>query len=144
MRILVPAHQNRISPVLDVARHFVLLDCTNGAEQERKDVIIENTEVVARAKKIVQAGPELLICGAISWPLESMLLSAGVHVIPNTCGMVNEVLEAFLSGQFDERAFLMPGCCGKRRHRLQEFLDSNCCKDSRQRVEAETNERSRN
>ena len=116
--ILVSAHENRISPVLDVARHFVLVDCPNGTERGRRNLTIRNTQLVARAKEIAQTGPELLICGAISWPLESVLLSAGIQVIPNTCGLVDEVIDAFLSGRFDERDFLMPGCCGKRRRRL--------------------------
>jgi predicted Fe-Mo cluster-binding NifX family protein len=57
----------------------------------------------------------VLICGAISRPLEAMLLSAGVEVIPQTCGPVEEVLKAFMSGKLTEKAFLMPGCCGRRR-----------------------------
>lgn len=114
---MVPTLRGRISPVLDVARNFLLVDTEGDGERKSHDLLIENTRITSRAKKIVDAGTQVLICGAISWPLESLLVSAGVRVIPNTCGTVEEVIEAFLSGRFTERAFLMPGCCGKRRRR---------------------------
>ena len=112
---MVPTLRGRISPVLDVARNFLLVDTNGDKETKLCDLLIENTRITTRAKKIVDLGTQVLICGAISWPLESLLVSAGVRVIPNTCGTVEEVIDAFLSGRFTEHAFLMPGCCGRRR-----------------------------
>ena len=116
---MLPVLQDRISPVFDVARHFLLVDDNREVGQQRQELSIENTQPVVRAKKIVDTGAQVLICGAITWPLEAILMSAGVDVIPNTCGKVDEVLEAFISGTFDEQDFLMPGCCGRRRHRIR-------------------------
>jgi len=112
---MVPTHRGRISPVLDVARHFLLVDTDGNENDKHRELLIENTQITTRARKIADLGIQVLICGAISWPLESMLVSAGVQVIPNTCGVVLEVVEVFLSGRFTEQAFLMPGCCGRRR-----------------------------
>lgn len=70
-----------------------------------------------RARRIVELGVDVLICGAISRPLEAMLLSAGVEVVAQTCGQAEEDFQAFLLGQLTERAFLLPGCCGRRRLR---------------------------
>jgi predicted Fe-Mo cluster-binding NifX family protein len=120
MKLLVPTLRGRISPVLDVARNFLLVDTGGNGERKSHELLIENTRITVRARKIVDAGTQVLICGAISWPLESLLVSAGIQVIPNTCGEVEEVIEAFLSGQFTEQAFLMPGCCGKRRRRQNQ------------------------
>jgi predicted Fe-Mo cluster-binding NifX family protein len=117
MKLMVPILRGRISPVLDVARNFLLVDTQGDGNSRRRELLVENTRITTRAKKIVDAGTQVLICGAISWPLEALLVSAGVQVIPNTCGTVEEVVEAYLSGQFTEQAFLMPGCCGKRRRR---------------------------
>jgi predicted Fe-Mo cluster-binding NifX family protein len=112
----------RISPVLDVARQFLLVDVTLDAEIGRRQARIEHQDFVAQAKQIVGLEPNVLICGAISRPLETLLVSAGVRVIPNTCGAVDEVIAAFVSGRLTEQAFLMPGCTGRhrrfrRRHR---------------------------
>lgn len=115
MIVMIPTFRGRISPVFDVASHLVLVDVEGDRELGRREVRFENTGLVSRAKRIAELGTHVLICGAISRPLEAMLASAGVRVIPNTCGSVEEVLWAFLSGQLTERAFLMPGCCGRRR-----------------------------
>jgi predicted Fe-Mo cluster-binding NifX family protein len=115
MRVVLPVYGDRISPVLDVARRFVLLDVYRDNVVARREARINNADLVARAKRIVELGSHVLICGAISWPLESMLVSAGVRVIPNTCGSVDEVIAAFMAGQLTEQAFLMPGCTGQRR-----------------------------
>jgi len=115
MRLMVATLGGRISPVLDVARRFVLVDATEGEETGRREVWVDNTRMVARARRIAGEGAKVLICGAVSRPLEALLVAAGIRIVPNTCGMVDEVVEAFLSGRFTEEKFLMPGCCGKRR-----------------------------
>ena len=120
MKLMLPTLRGRISPVLDVARTFLLVDNDKDGKETHRELLIESTEITAKAKKIVDVGTQVLICGAISWPLEALLVSAGVQVVPNTCGMVEEVIKVFLSGEFTEQAFLMPGCCGKRRRRQNQ------------------------
>ncbi len=132
MKLMVPTHCGRISPVLDVARNFLLVDTEGDGKTKHRELLVKNTQITARARKIVDMGTQVLICGAISWPLEALLISAGVHVIPNTCGVVEEVIEVFLSGQFTEQAFLMPGCCGKRRRRQNRHSQGNQMKGDRQ------------
>ena len=84
----------------------------------RQEAGIENTAPAARAKRMADLGVNTLICGAISAPLETMLLSAEVRVIAHACGPVEQVLRAFLAGRLPDDAFLMPGCGGlRRRHR---------------------------
>jgi predicted Fe-Mo cluster-binding NifX family protein len=118
MRVVLPIHEERISPVLDVARQFLVLEMDRESEVRRREVRIESTDLVARARRIAELGSHVVICGAVSWPLEVMLASAGVRVIPNTCGSIGDVVAAFMTGNLTEQAFLMPGCTGRRhRHR---------------------------
>lgn len=117
MRVAIPAWNRRVSPVLDVARHLLVVDVETNAEVARSQVDLNETHLTARFKRICELGVEILICGAVSKPLEAALLSAGVRVVPQTCGPVEDVLRAFLSGQLTDEAFLMPGCCGRRRRR---------------------------
>lgn len=122
MRIAAPIHEGRISPVLDVARRFLVMEVQDAHETNRSEVRLENTEFLARARWIVQLDWQVIVCGAISRPLETLLVASGVKVIPNTCGPVDEVLLAYLSGKLDSSAFLMPGCAcrgrgRRRRHR---------------------------
>ncbi len=115
MKIAIPTWSGRVSPVLDVAKHFLLVEAQHSVELGRRDVPVEEAELFTRAKRIAELHPDVLICGAISRGFETMLGSAGIRMIPNTCGPTEDVLRAFLSGQLTEQAFLMPGCCGRRR-----------------------------
>lgn len=115
MRIAIPSWQGRISPVFDVAKTLLLVDVDGSRELGRNERRVVHVDPLARARGVAELGANVLICGAISWPLEMALTSAGVRVIPQTCGPVDDVLEAFLRGQLTNNAFLMPGCCGRRR-----------------------------
>jgi predicted Fe-Mo cluster-binding NifX family protein len=115
MRVAIPHWQGRVSPVFDVAGNLLLVDVANGKEQARQNVAIGAEQPQARANLLAEHGVTVLICGAISWPLERALSAAGIEVIPQTCGDVGQVLAAFTNGQLQQGAFLMPGCCGRRR-----------------------------
>jgi predicted Fe-Mo cluster-binding NifX family protein len=110
MRVVMPIHEARISPVLDVARQFLLLELDGKRELARSEVRIEEVELGARARALSEINPEVLICGAVSRAFESLLGGASIEVIPNTCGPVEEVIAAFVSGHLTEDAFLIPGC----------------------------------
>ena len=110
MRIAIPQWQGRISPVFDVAVNLLLIDVDSGQEMRREERRLLRTDSLARVGEFLSLGAETLICGAISAPLEAGLMASGVRVISFTCGMVNEVLSAFLRGELTSRAFVMPGC----------------------------------
>ena len=80
------------------------------SEKERKEVRIDETGLALRCKRMVQLDVQVLICGAISRPLEEALAPEAVRIIPNTCGSVDQVLEAFRLGKLTDKTFLMPGC----------------------------------
>ncbi|NMC70451.1 MAG: hypothetical protein GYA57_10355 [Myxococcales bacterium] len=103
--------------MLDVARRFLLVDLAGGEEQARREVAVEEVELRPRARRLAALGCEALVCGAVSWPLEALLRSAGIRVVPNTCGPVDEVLAVLRSGGLLEDRFLMPGCGGPGRGR---------------------------
>ena len=115
MRLAIPHWQGRVSPVLDVAGSLLLVDLDRGGETNRQSVALEEDSIKDRAKRIADLGVNALICGAISWPLELALTSAKIEVIPQTCGDVEQVVSAYLTGQLHQGSFLMPGCRGRRK-----------------------------
>jgi predicted Fe-Mo cluster-binding NifX family protein len=115
MRLGVPNWAGRVSPVFDVANCLTVVEADGGRELARRDVALTQADPMRRARAVAGAGVDVLICGAVSWPLERMLTAAGVQVIPQTCGLVDEVIGAFLADGLTEQAFRMPGCCGRRR-----------------------------
>ena len=115
MKVAVPTWTDRVSPVFDEARQLLVVDISGNTEVDRTTAAIEETEPGPRAKHVAELGVNVLICGAISTPLEALLVSAGVRVILHVCGPVEEVLQAFALGRLTDQTFLMPGCCGRRR-----------------------------
>jgi len=115
MKVAIPHWNGRVSPVFDVAGRLLLVDVDGGVEQGRQAAALTAGDPLQRARQVTGLGADVLICGAISLPLEAALASAGLRVIPFTCGGVEEVLAAFMGGRLTDRAYLMPGCCGWRR-----------------------------
>lgn len=117
MRIAIPHWQGRVSPVFDVAGNLLLVEVVDAQEVGRRDVALSVADPTLRARQVAELPADVLVCGAISWPLELALQSAGVKVISQICGQVEEVMQSFLAGTLEDGAFLMPGCCGRRRFR---------------------------
>lgn len=92
-----------------------MVDMERGDNREGKHVErIDDATLVAKVRRIAQIESPVLICGAVSRHLESMLTAAGVQVIPNKCGAIDEIVDAFVAGELTDQAFLMPGCTGRR------------------------------
>jgi predicted Fe-Mo cluster-binding NifX family protein len=122
MRIAIPQWQGRIAPVFDVAVNLLLIDMEDGQPMRREERRLFGAESSARVAEFLSCRAEILICGAISAPLESRLMVAGVQVIGFACGMVDEVLAAYLNGSLASRAFVMPGCQRWRRQEGEEAM----------------------
>jgi predicted Fe-Mo cluster-binding NifX family protein len=115
MRIVIPQWQGRVSPVFDVAVNLLLIDIEEGQEIRREERRFLGTEPSARVAEFVNFGADILICGAISAPLHTRLTASGVQVSGFVCGMVDEVLAAYLNGRLASPEFMMPGCKECRR-----------------------------
>ena len=115
MKIAIPNWQGRVSPVFDVARNVLLVDVINGQEQSRQNMPLNIDGLPERVETLIKLGMDVLVCGAISRPLEMNLTLRGVKIIPHMCGDVEQVLTAFIAGNLHQDKFLMPGCCRQRR-----------------------------
>jgi len=117
MRIAIPHWQGRVSPVFDVALNFLLIDIESGRELRRQEKQLREMNMIPRVSGFLTFGARILICGAISAPIEARLVESGVQVIGFACGTVEDVLAAYLSGKPIGPAFSMPGCERWRRPR---------------------------
>ena len=104
MKIAIPYWQGRVSPVFDVAKQIMLFDVENGHVLQRNRTVIVEKNLLARANYIFQLGTEVLICGAISWPLKIALSSTGVQVIADIHGKVEDIIKALLNNQLIEKS----------------------------------------
>ncbi|NMC20047.1 MAG: hypothetical protein GYA33_06450 [Thermogutta sp.] len=123
MILAIPDWQGRVSPVFDVAEQVLLIDLDredHGRRWEghgrRRMESLKTTAPHERAQRLAELGIDVLVCGAISWPLEALLTANGIRVIPLICGEVGEVVRAFCDGALEKERFAMPGCRRKKRH----------------------------
>lgn len=110
VRLAIPQYQGRVSPVFDAAGSVLLIDLENGRELRRESQGLHQKDWLARAGEFLSLAPDVLICGAISAPLETLLISSGVQVMGFLCGPVDEVVAAFLKRNLAKGDFSMPGC----------------------------------
>jgi predicted Fe-Mo cluster-binding NifX family protein len=119
----MPIWEGRISPVLDVAGRFLVINFEKGREISRREFLVAQTGAASLVDGIKEMGAEVLLCGAVSQLLAYGLTRSGVRVLPYHCGDLEAVVQAFLLDTLDQPEFCMPGCyqscCGcyqGRRH----------------------------
>jgi len=122
MRIAIPHWQGRIAPVFDVASHLVLVDVESGRVIHREEVRLPKSGSDARVAELKHSSANLLICGAISAPLQRRIAASGIQVISFLCGAMDDVLAAYLDGAISNRDFAMPGCQRWRWHNGEDVL----------------------
>jgi hypothetical protein len=109
MKVALAHWQGRIAPVFDVSDNVYLIQCAGGREIKREPKTLHHHDPFSRAREVTGLGTQVLICGAVSIPLETALAAAGVRVIGFVCGDLEAVLWAFLSGSLHHPCFRMPG-----------------------------------
>jgi len=117
VRTAVSIWNGRIAPVFDVSRKLLVLEIERAEVVTRKEEPLPGPDPGDRIARLSALKVEELICGAISRPLHEMVLAHGIRVIPFVKGDLGEVIQAWLKGELENEAFLMPGCCGRGRRR---------------------------
>ena len=106
MRVALPVWNGRISPVFDVARSVMVMDVKDDTVTPVEQLDVEDGDRVERLRQL-EVG--LLICGAISRPLEAAFWLTGIEVISEVCGSVDEVIAAYSNGSLSDEKYLTPG-----------------------------------
>ena len=117
MYIAIPVWEGKVSPVFDTASRLFILNTEGKEKSSSFEVPIEEQDISRRSVRVKKLGVDILICGAISRPLQKMLMAGGVEVIPWISGRSEDVLEAYLKGDLFNSKFLMPGCSPERNSR---------------------------
>jgi predicted Fe-Mo cluster-binding NifX family protein len=115
VRVAVSIWQERISPVCDVAEHFLVVDFEGTQTEEHGTVTVQPHKLLRRVEALREVGTEVVICGAISRVLETAFRSSGIRIVPYVCGPVDKVVRAYAEDRLNERRFIMPGCAAEHR-----------------------------
>ncbi len=119
MRLALSVFKDCISTVFDAADQFLIVE-TDGTNNYRR--ISEKflaTDPTGRAAQLKNQSVDVLICGAISRPMQFAIISQGITVHSFIRGEVNHIIEAYQNNQLGGTAFLLPGC--RRRARGNGF-----------------------
>jgi predicted Fe-Mo cluster-binding NifX family protein len=109
MIIGLPILDNRIAPVFDVARD-ILLVIVNDDTIIKQELLVLPADANEKITKLVDAGVDTLLCGAISTAMDCSLKRHEIQVVSFLNGNVKSVLRGWFDNKLHEIEFLMPGC----------------------------------
>lgn len=117
MMLAVPVHQDRVSPLFDVASRVRVLELSRAGREDRGSLLLEGMNPAQRVTLLKRVGVQCLVCAGISGSCAALLRSAGIRVVDGVVGDVEEVVDAQQGGRIMEERFRMPGCGAGWRHR---------------------------
>ena len=110
MKIAIPVYNGNVSNVFDFAHRLLLVNIENGKEVNRSEVALEGQSLPQRLSKLKSLDVDVLVCGAISQVLANMVTTSGIQLLPYVTGRIDNVLQAYMTGQLLRPEFIMPGC----------------------------------
>ncbi len=113
MKLALSVFKECISTVFDAAEQLLILDLEDGAEPRRYTTKFNGKDPASRTNDLKDRGIDVLICGAISRPMERSITSRGITVHSFVRGPVEEVLAAYLGNRLGLAVFSLPGCRGR-------------------------------
>lgn len=119
MKIAFANWDNRIAPVFDTVRQLHVVDIESGEIVNEVQETLSEDLPVRKILRLREMGIGTLVCGAISRPIHGLVVANGIHVVPFVAGDLNEVIQAWISGNLEADIFAMPGYCGRRGQRFR-------------------------
>jgi predicted Fe-Mo cluster-binding NifX family protein len=113
MKVALSVFKDSISTVFDVAQQLLILEIDGINGQKRTILKIDATDSVNRVAQLSEEGINVLICGAISRPLQASILARGIAVYPFVRGAVEDIIAAYQNGRLTHAVYALPGCCGR-------------------------------
>lgn len=115
MKTALSVYADRIAPVFDTARDFMMIDGGQAIATEKITGSIQDDGIGGMIQWLLDNGVKRLVCGAISMPFQGALTDSGITLVSFVCGDVEEIVKALSAGDIARFAFTMPGCCGRGR-----------------------------
>jgi len=110
MKVALTIWENRISPLFDSASVLLIADVEGRGITKRHLEPLECESPFSKAARLDDLGVNVLICGGISESFANLIEAHRIRIIPFTKGTVDEVLEAYATGNINRQDFRMPGC----------------------------------
>jgi len=108
MKIAIPIWNNYVSDVFDLTDQFLLVEIENNNDISRSQVLLKNKSLSRLLGQLKNLEVDVLICGAISRALAKKATTLGIQVLPYVTGSIDDVIQAYLSGELTKSKFTMP------------------------------------
>jgi len=109
MKLAIPVCGQDIALVCDDADCLLLIEAWEKGLRKEERLRCTGNTTIDRANQLRSLGVDLLICGAISCPLQRMIEASGIDIIPFVRGKASEVFEAYWQSRLEDRRFFLPG-----------------------------------
>lgn len=109
---MIVAISNRlgsVSPLFDVSDRLDLIEITHNKAVGRDVITLKQRDPLLRAREMADMGINVLICGAVSYPFETALISTGIRILGFVCGNLDAVIGGFIQNGLSDKRFDMPG-----------------------------------
>lgn len=96
--IALPVFQDRLSPLLDEARKFVVITLSGDAITERTVIKINEQSAFIRIERLKEMGVSVILCGAVSDVVAKFIIEREFQLYSWLTGTVDEVVEQYKQG----------------------------------------------
>ena len=109
MKLAMPVWNDCVSTVLDFSDCLMVIDSKSGIISDRSMADFAGNTIVEKVARLRELDIQVLLCGAVSRPMERMITASGIGIVPFLRGRVDDVLNAYFSGRLLEPGFMLPG-----------------------------------
>jgi predicted Fe-Mo cluster-binding NifX family protein len=113
MKVAISVFKDSVSTVFDASQHLLVLEINGAGEQKRAMVKLKTIDPIRRASQLSEEGVNVLICGAISMPMQAAISARSIFVYPFVRGKVEDVISAYQDGKLGQAVYALPGCRGR-------------------------------
>jgi predicted Fe-Mo cluster-binding NifX family protein len=117
--VAVPVYQERISPLLDVAKKFAVFEIEKGEVKQKITLDIHTDDEPQRFEKLKEMGVSVIIGGAVSCFVSEIIREKGIKLLSWITGPVDTTIELYIKDAIKPFRGEMPGTTGCRRRRRQ-------------------------
>jgi predicted Fe-Mo cluster-binding NifX family protein len=109
MKIAMPVWESHVSTVLDFSETLLIVDIEGKKVIGRSCVNWSLCNDTMKLSLIKEAGVSMLLCGAVSRPMQFILENSGINLISGLRGRTDLILQAYLEGNLQSEHFRLPG-----------------------------------
>ena len=119
--IALPVFQDRLSPLLDESRKFVIITLDQGNCIERTTVEINEQSPYIRIERLKEMGVNVILCGAVSDRLAIFILDRYLQLFSWLSGSIEEIVQQYVNNELPVHCTrygdsTLPQRCRRYRH----------------------------